>query len=194
MQAIASRDAAAAGDLLLQFPGLATAALQAGATRAATEENFLSAISHHIYASDTALHIAAAAHWPDMIARLVGLGADPAARNRRGATPLHYAADGNPAASRWDPEAQAATITLLIGMGADPTAVDKNGVSALHRAVRNRCAAAVRALLEGGADADRPNGKGSTPMMLATQQSGRGGSGSPEAKVQQAEICRLLGA
>ena len=29
-------------------------------------------------------------------------------------------------------------------------------------------------------------------MMLATRQTGRGGSGSPEAKTQQAEIIRLL--
>ena len=53
-------------------------------------------------------------------------------------------------------------------------------------------AAAVSALLHGGADAFRKNGNGSTPMMLATRQTGRGGSGSPEAKMQQAEIIRLL--
>jgi hypothetical protein len=29
-------------------------------------------------------------------------------------------------------------------------------------------------------------------MQLATQNTGRGGSGSPEAKAQQAEIVRLL--
>jgi hypothetical protein len=50
----------------------------------------------------------------------------------------------------------------------------------------------VGALLDGGADAQRKNGNGSTPMMLATRQTGRGGSGAPEAKAQQAEIVRLL--
>jgi ankyrin repeat protein len=62
----------------------------------------------------------------------------------------------------------------------------------LHRAVRNRCAAAVRTLLEGGADPKRKNKNGSAPMLLATHNTGRGGTGSPEAKEQQMEIVRLL--
>jgi hypothetical protein len=33
---------------------------------------------------------------------------------------------------------------------------------------------------------------GSTSMLLATQTTGRGGGGSPEAKAQQKEIVRLL--
>ena len=62
----------------------------------------------------------------------------------------------------------------------------------MHRAVRTRCAAAVGALIDGGADALRQNGNGSTTIMLATRQTGRSGSGSPEAKTQQAEIFRLF--
>jgi hypothetical protein len=62
----------------------------------------------------------------------------------------------------------------------------------LHRAVRTRCAAALKALLEGGADARARNGNGSTPMLLAARNTGRGGSGTPEAKAQQREIVRLL--
>jgi ankyrin repeat protein len=65
-------------------------------------------------------------------------------------------------------------------------------VTPLHRAVRTRCATAVRALLDCGADARRQNGSGSTPIRLATLHTGRGGSGSAEAKAQQAEIVRLL--
>jgi ankyrin repeat protein len=76
--------------------------------------------------------------------------------------------------------------------GADPNAVDKSGVAPLHRAVRNRCAAAVKALIDGGADPRAPNRNGSTPMLLATQNTGRGGSGSTEAKLQQESILRLL--
>jgi hypothetical protein len=60
----------------------------------------------------------------------------------------------------------------------------------LHRAVRTRCAAAVKALLDSGADARAVNRKGSTPMLLATQSTGRGGTGSVAAKAQQAEILR----
>jgi hypothetical protein len=50
----------------------------------------------------------------------------------------------------------------------------------------------VRALLDGGADATLENKSGSTPMKLATQMTGRGGSGSPDAKAQQALIVQLL--
>jgi ankyrin repeat protein len=65
-------------------------------------------------------------------------------------------------------------------------------VTPLHRAVRNRCAAAVGALLEGGADAGRKNKSGSTPLQLALLSTGRGGAGTAAAKAQQAEIIRLL--
>ena len=192
MEAIASTDDAAVSDLLVASPTLATAALKEGATRAMATENFLTAIAHHIYAGDTALHVAAAAYGCEIARALIGLGGDVTARNRRGATPLHYAADGSPGAPRWDPGAQSATIALLIASGADPNAGDMNDVTPLHRAVRTRCAAAVSALLEGGADARRENGNGSTPMMLATRQTGRGGSGAAEARSQQAEIIALL--
>lgn len=192
MQAMASADDAAASALLAASPALATAALDDGATRATATANFLTDIRHYVYAGDTALHVAAAAYRAEIARRLIELGADVAARNRRGATPLHYAADGGPGSPGWDPVAQAGTVARLIEAGADANAADRDGVTPLHRAVRNRCAAAVNAVIEGGADAGRRNGNGSTPMMLATQQTGRSGSGSPEAKAQQAEIIGLL--
>jgi len=68
----------------------------------------------------------------------------------------------------------------------------QRGVAPLHRAVRTRCTAAVRALLMNGADARRRNGNGSTPLHLAVQSTGRGGSGSAAAREQQATIVRLL--
>jgi len=58
--------------------------------------------------------------------------------------------------------------------------------------VRTRCAAAVRALLDGGADPRRTNKSGSTPLQLATHNTGRGGTGSAQAKAEQAQIIRLL--
>ncbi|MBI5941084.1 MAG: ankyrin repeat domain-containing protein [Caulobacterales bacterium] len=192
MTAIASAEDDTVLGLLTTAPTLARTALNAGATRAAAAGNYLTAISHYVYAGDTALHVAAAAHRPRIVNALISLGADTAARNRRGATPLHYAADGGPGSADWNPAAQAATIAGLIAAGADSNALDMNGVTPLHRAIRTRCAAAVRALLEGGADARRKNGNGSTPMMLATRQTGRGGSGSPEAKAEQAAIIALL--
>ncbi|MEO7689474.1 MAG: ankyrin repeat domain-containing protein [Sphingomonas sp.] len=192
MKAIASGDGPAALDLLSASPALATAALKQGATRAAATDNFLTEISHYVYAGDTALHVAAAAHRPEIARALIGLGAEVAARNRRGATPLHYAADGSPGSPRWNPAHQAETIAMLIASGANPNASDKNDVTPLHRAVRTRSAAAVSALIDSGADARRQNGNGSTPAMLATRQTGRSGSGSPEAKAQQAEIICLF--
>jgi hypothetical protein len=58
--------------------------------------------------------------------------------------------------------------------------------------VRTRCAAAVQALLERGADLRRKNGNGSTAMRLAVLNTGRGGSGSAAARAQQAQIIELL--
>ncbi|MDH7970786.1 hypothetical protein QH494_01220, partial [Sphingomonas sp. AR_OL41] len=55
-----------------------------------------------------------------------------------------------------------------------------------------RSAAAVAALLDAGADPRRPNGNGSTPLMLATLTTGRSGSGTHVARAQQAEIVDLL--
>ncbi len=173
---------------LADTPALATAAFGLGATREESAAFFLPEIVHYIYAGDTALHIAAAAFRRQVAALLVARGANCRARNRRGAEPLHYAADTN----RWDPLAQAETIEYLISVGADPNALDRSGVSPLHRAVRTRSAAAVRALLDGGADARRSNKTGSTPLHLAVQTTGRGGSGTLPARQQQAAIVKLL--
>jgi hypothetical protein len=192
MDEIVIGDAAAVDRRLAASSYLASACLEEGATRQAAKENRLGGIGHYVYARDTALHVAAAAYRPAIARRLIAMGADVRARNRRGAEPLHYAADGAPGSSSWDPAAQAATIACLIDAGADPNAVDNSGVTALHRAVRTRCTGAVRALLTGGADARRRNKNGSTPMRLATISTGRGGSGSAQSKAEQKTIARLL--
>ncbi|MDH7971715.1 ankyrin repeat domain-containing protein, partial [Sphingomonas sp. AR_OL41] len=83
MDAIATGDEAAIHQELAPAPGLAAAALGQGATREEASENFLAAIGHHVYAGDTALHVAAAAHRPGVARMLLALGADVAARNRR---------------------------------------------------------------------------------------------------------------
>jgi ankyrin repeat protein len=169
-------------------PALATTASPVGATRQQATDFFLTAISHYLYAGDTALHIAAAASSRAMAELLMTHGADCRARNRRGAEPLHYAADGG----RRDPRTQAGLIECLISMGAEPNAVDRTGVAPLHRAVRSRSLAAVGALLDGGADPRQPNKSGSTPLHLAVQNTGKSGSGSDQAHRQQAAIIKLL--
>jgi hypothetical protein len=47
-------------------------------------------------------------------------------------------------------------------------------------------------LLAGGADASARTARGTTAAQLATRTTGRGGSGTPEAKAQAEEIARLL--
>jgi hypothetical protein len=124
--------------------------------------------------------------------QLFKLGADVRTRNRRGAEPLHAAAAGAPGGQPWNPKRQAATIELLIDAGADPDCLAAGGVAPRHVAVRTRCAAAVQALLERGANPRLSNDAGSTPLHLAVQTTGKGGSGTPEAKAQQTAIIRLL--
>ena len=169
-------------------PGLAGARAEAGAARNGAPDFFFTEIAHYLYAGDTALHMAAAAFRRPIAELLVAHGADCRGKNRRGAQPLHYAADAN----RWEPAAQAETIAYLLSVGADPNALDKSGVAPLHRAVRTRSLPAVRALLDGGAHPRTPNKAGSTPLHLAVQTTGRGGSGSEHARQQQTGIIRLL--
>jgi ankyrin repeat protein len=191
-QAIARGDQANVSGLLAAAPDLALARLAVGATRHAAEEYYLDEIDHYVYAGDTALHIAAASYEAGIVRELVNAGAIAAGANRRGAEPLHYAVDGNPGSVRWNPVAQRETVLCLVELGADPNAADKGGTTPLHRAVRNRCATAVKALLDLGADPQATNRSGSTAMQLARWTTGRGGSGSADAKAQQEEILRLL--
>jgi hypothetical protein len=192
LRAVVSRDRPIVSWLLAESPASAWLAITVGATREAAEAYLFKEINHYAYAGDTALHFAAAAYQRDIAEELVARGADVSARNRRGAEPLHYAADGNPESDRWDPDAQHGVIEFLIFAGADPNSEDKSGVAPLHRAVRTRCAAAVRALLTNGADAVRRNKSGSTPLHLAVQNTGRGGTGAAVAREEQEKIIRLL--
>lgn len=185
---VVSGDVAQVRRRLKADPALAATPSPVGATRQEAETFFFPAIRHYLYAGDTALHMAAAAFRRPVAELLVSHGADGRARNRRGAEPLHYAADANHS----DPRAQAEVIEYLLSIGGDPAAVDKSGVAALHRAVRTRSLSAVRALLDGGANPRQRNKAGSTPLHLAVQTTGCGGSGSEEARRQQAGIIRLL--
>jgi ankyrin repeat protein len=188
VRAIVSSDSATAIRLIENSPTLVHARCAAGATRKDAESYFFEPIAHYMYGGDTALHMAAAGFRAEIVQALVDRGADRSAKNRRGAEPLHYAADSN----IWNPSAQAATIDCLIRAGVNPNATDKSGVPPLHRAVRTRCAAAVDALLAGGAEPRGRNNSGSTPLHLAVQNTGRGHSGTPHAVAQQRLIIELL--
>jgi len=192
VQAIVFADVTTARGMLAASPKLARERAVHGAARQTAEDSFFEEILHYMYEGDSAFHMAAAAYQAEIAIDLIAKGADVRAKNRRGAEPLHYASDGVPSSRRWNPAAQAAMIAILIRAGADPNAIDKSGVAPLHRAVRTRCATAVEALIQGAADACARNKSGSTPLLLASQNTGRGGSGSPEARAQQEEILRIL--
>jgi ankyrin repeat protein len=185
---VVSGDAEQVSRRLADNPALATASSPVGATRHDALPFFFDEIRHYMYAGDTAIHLAAAAFRRPVVELLVAHGADYRVTNRRGAQPLHYAADAN----HWDPTAQAQTIQYLTSIGADPGALDIGGTAPLHRAVRTRSLAAVRALLDAGANPTQANKSGSTPLHLAVQPTGRSGSGSDQAREQQVGIIRLL--
>jgi ankyrin repeat protein len=88
-------DVGQAARRLAANPALATASSEAGATRREPSAFFFADIAHYFYAGDTALHMAAAAFRRPLAELLVAHGADHRARNRRGAQPLHYAADAD---------------------------------------------------------------------------------------------------
>jgi ankyrin repeat protein len=190
--AIASGDHAEITRRLDSAPGLATVPIRVAASRQDPNPYFLTPIRHYVYAGDTPLHVAAASYQRELAEALVARGADVRARNRRGAEPLHYAADGRPGSEQWDPVAQGDVIAYLIAAGADPNALDKSGVAPLHRAVRTRSSVAVRALIDNGADPRLMSKSGSTPLHLAVQNTGRSNSGSDAAKTEQARIITLL--
>jgi ankyrin repeat protein len=193
IRAIVAGDDAAVERLLRDAPDLARAALAEGASRtSAAAANFLPSVGCYLYVGATALQIAAAAYRPELCRRLIAAGASVAAKNRRGWTALHHAADSHPNQPHWDPGRQAQTIAALAAAGADLNALDGNGTTPLHRAIRTRGAAAVAALLEAGADPAARTRNGTTSLRLANVTSGRGGSGSPRAKAEQARIVELL--
>jgi hypothetical protein len=152
---------------------------------------YQSKIFHWIYVGDTALHLAAAGYRVEIVLLLLTAGADPnAAKNHRGSSPLHYAADGFISGPAWDAKRQVETIRQLLSQGANLHLQDKNGATPLHRAVRTRCAAAVRLLLQAGSDPTLRNKPGSTPFHLAVQNTGHGGSGTAAAVSAQREIIK----
>jgi hypothetical protein len=192
VKAIVAGDSEKCAMLLAESPRLATTIFEQGATRSSAKPYFIPELGRYIYAGDTALHIAAAAYEPTIVTQLISAGAKVLATNRFGYNPLHSAAAGSPNSPRWNPSRQAMTIVALVKAGIDPNMTDKRGVTPLHIAVRTRCALAVKTLVECGADPTKRNKNGSDALVLATNNTGRGGSGSPDSKREQQLILEIL--
>src|SRR5580765_7373703 len=90
-----------------------------------------------------------------------------------------------------DPADQRKRLLSVLKAGADVHAADKNGVTALHHAVRFRSPAAVKTLIENGANVNQVcRRSGSTPLHRAVTATG---APSTAGKRQEAlEIVRLL--
>jgi len=92
------------------------------------------------------------------VQRLLAEGAPPAAPDGHGYAPLHYAARGG----------HLAVIAALLAAGAPVDQSDQgaNGWTPLLHAIHTRQEAAVRALLQAGADPNRRGG-GPPPLLMA---------------------------
>jgi tankyrase len=80
------------------------------------------------------------------------------------------------------PVEQRRLILEALKRGADIHATDKNGVTALHHAVRFRSPAAVKTLIERGANVNSAcRRNGSTPLHRAVMQTGAPGTAGKQA-------------
>jgi ankyrin repeat protein len=100
---------------------------------------------------------------PEVIQRLLSLGANPDIRNYKGKTALHCAAKAG----------FIRVIEVLLENGADVNAADHTGETPLFDAIRStikdgaKKIATVDALLSSGADPNFENHKGITPLQVA---------------------------
>jgi ankyrin repeat protein len=89
------------------------------------------------------------------------------------------------------PADQRKRIVALLKRGADIHETDKNGVTPLHHAVRFRSLAAVKTLLEHGANVNKVcRRSGSTPLHRAVTQTGAPGTAGRQRAA--AAIVQLL--
>jgi len=112
----------------------------------------------------------------EMMRALVAGGADPKLAMSNGANALLFAAglgwrNGSPAAPSYDQgsdEEAVEAIRFLLGLGFDIHGANEGGDTALHVAVSGRGSEAIIAfLISQGADPEKKNKRGQTPLSLA---------------------------
>lgn len=95
---------------------------------------------------------------PEVVRVLLDAGAMWSARDKRGATPLHYAAAFSP---------NQATVSVLLEAGARAGIKDKMNSTPLHDAAGNGNAAVAMVLLDAGAELGSRDRRGDTPLHRA---------------------------
>lgn len=108
----------------------------------------------------TALHWAAYHEEPEIVVRLLQLGARPDPANRYGITPLLLACENG----------NEGILRALLKAGADPQAKRRGGETALMIASRTGRVGAVAALLEKGAKVDAQDREDQTALMWAAAE------------------------
>jgi len=100
------------------------------------------------------LHCAAGSSHPEVVALLLGRGADVSATGKMGGTALHAAED---------PE----SVRLLLAAGADPIARTNKGATPLHSYAKSGNLTCAAALIDAGVDVDVRDADGRTPLCDA---------------------------
>jgi len=107
----------------------------------------------------TALHLAASHGFRDICDRLLGVGADPSATDRRGRMALHHAAEGN----------HVEVANLLLTFGSKPSGPDEIGNSPLHLAAERGFLTLADVLVRFSADVNASRRDGRVPAHMAAK-------------------------
>lgn len=101
----------------------------------------------------------------DMVAHLLGLGADPSVRDHAGMSALHHACEMHDARNR----DRTPAISALLSFGADPNAVTSEGRTPLMSAARHGQHEILERLLAAGAAPNTRARNGTTALMEAAE-------------------------